>query len=68
MTTTTSALKGTPKTVITNGNHVEIWISSPTGDSSDSHIVHIPCETHEQAEFLANAWLRAWGLDERGNG
>lgn len=67
MNQTMTTVKGTPRTVITNGNYVEIWISSPTGDSSDCHILHIPCETHEQAESLANVWLTAWGLNERGN-
>lgn len=56
------ALKGIPTTITTNGDFVEVWISSPTGDSSDSHILHIPCQSNEQAESVANAWLRAWGL------
>lgn len=58
--------KGTPKSVVTIGTLVEVWISSPTGDSSDSHILHIPCVTEAQAQTLANTWLEVWGLVKEG--
>jgi hypothetical protein len=57
---TKTITKGIPKTIITNGDHVEVWISSPTGDSSDSLILHIPCFDNEQAKFVADAWTKAW--------
>ena len=57
------SMKGTPRTVITNGNLVEVWLSSPTGDSSDSHILTIPCLNHAQASVLAETWVRVWGLN-----
>lgn len=57
------AMRGTPRTIVTNGDTVEVWLSSPTGDSSDSHIVTIPCLNETQAQVLADTWLRAWGLN-----
>ena len=46
-----------------NENHqVEIWISSPTGDSSDSFIYHLPCLSASQAEEVASQWQIRWGL------
>ena len=46
-----------------NENHqVEIWISSPTGDSSDSFIYHLPCLSASQAEEVASQWQIRWSL------
>lgn len=61
-TTSTKHYKGTPKAVITVGDLVEVWISSPTGDSSDTHIITIPCVDNAQATALAEKWLSVWGL------
>jgi len=58
-------MKGTPRTIVTNGNTVEVWISSPTGDSSDTHIVAIPCLSEAQAKLIATTWLSVWELDGR---
>jgi len=61
----TVVMKGTPRTIVTNGNTVEVWISSPTGDSSDTHIVAIPCLSEAQAKLIATTWLSVWELDGR---
>ena len=61
-------MKGTPKTIITNGDTVEVWISSPTGDSSDTLIVVIQCLSDSQAKALAESWLKVWGLSEPSKG
>jgi len=44
-------------------NNVRIWVASPTGDSSDSHVVDIPCHTHSQAIEIAGKWRAVWHLD-----
>lgn len=44
------------------GTSVEVWIQSPTGDSSDSHIFHIPCGDEAMAKIVADIWRKAWGL------
>jgi len=60
-----TVMKGTPRTIVTNGDTVEVWISSPTGDSSDTHTVVIPCQTEAQAKLIATTWLSVWELDGR---
>lgn len=51
-------MKGLPIAAVPQGNHVEVWISSPTGDSSDSYTHLIPCHNADQARGLANAWSK----------
>jgi len=58
------AMKGTPRSIITNGDMVEVWVSSPTGDSSDSFIYTIPCLNNAQAETIAETWRYVWGLNK----
>ena len=48
--------KGCIVGVMRSGTTIEIWVSSPTGDSSDSHCFTLPCLTEEQAETVAQAW------------
>jgi len=55
-------MKGSVIFVHTVGTSVDVWMSSPTGDSSDSHIVHIPCHNVAQAEAVARLWKGVWGL------
>ena len=38
------------------------WGSSPTGDSSDSHIFTIPCRDASHAQSIADRWRMVWGL------
>ena len=41
---------------------VEVWMDAPTGDSSDSIIVRIPCTSEAEAVDLVRVWEEAWGL------
>ncbi len=43
------------------GNVLELWFSSPTGDSSDSVIFKVTCESSEQAAEIAAMHQRVWG-------
>jgi len=56
------SMKGTPRSVVTNSNIVEIWCSSPTGDASDVSILTLICATSSQADIIAETWLKVWGL------
>lgn len=44
------------------GNIVNLWFSSPTGDSSDSLIFTVKCETPAQAQVIAKMHSEIWGL------
>jgi len=66
-----AVVKGTPRHVFRNGHgvggvasihDVEVWLDSPTGDSSDSIIVRIPCTSEAEAVDLVRVWEEAWGL------
>ena len=46
------------------GATVKVWVSSPTGDSSDSHIYDIPCLTISQARTIARQWVSVWGIPQ----
>ena len=46
-------MKGLPIAAIPQGHIVQIWFSSPTGDSSDSFQMNIPCHNNEQARAIA---------------
>lgn len=54
--------KGSVVWVQSIGAVVEIWISSPTGDASDSYIQHIECINTEQAEGVTRLWKAIWGI------
>ena len=56
METQITKMRGLPRTIVKTSNIVEVWCSSPTGDSSDSHIFTIPCLNEEQAQQLFEAW------------
>ena len=58
------AMKGIPTAVVARHNLVELWVSSPTGDSSDSYIYSIPCLSPEQAQVIAETWQSVWGLSK----
>lgn len=55
-------MKGTPVGVMVVANQVQVWVSSPTGDSTDSFIYNIPCVNEQQAEVIAETWRKVWGL------
>jgi hypothetical protein len=54
--------KGTPRHVFRTGDGVEVWMDAPTGDSSDSISLRIPCTSAAEAENLARVWEEAWDL------
>lgn len=55
-------MKGKPVYVVAHTKSVEIWFSAPTGDSSDSIIVTMPCVDDRQAFEIAQEWGKAWGM------
>jgi hypothetical protein len=60
--TTENRMKGSVAHAFAVGNRVEIWVPSPTGDSSDSFTFRIPCMTEAQAEVIAAMWRTTWGV------
>jgi hypothetical protein len=46
-------MRGLPTYCEQRGLLVELWFSSPNGDSSDSHILQMCCETTQQASTCA---------------
>ncbi len=58
--------KGAVVAAYASGHSVVIWISSPTGDSSDSHQVEIPAHNEAHAKFIAAAWRALWEIPEYG--
>lgn len=51
-------MKGLPVAAIPQGHYVQVWFSSPTGDSSDSIPFDIPCHNADQARGLAAEYDR----------
>jgi hypothetical protein len=49
-------MKGLPIAAIPQRGQVQVWFSSPTGDSSDSHTYDIVCASHQQATTIAQAY------------
>lgn len=62
--TSDTRMKGSVVAAYSFGTTVEIWVSSPTGDSSDSFTYQIPCKTEEQAKVIAEMWSDTWKLGE----
>lgn len=54
--------KGTFKGHMLYGTTLELWFSSPTGDSSDSVIFKMECASHEQAADIAAMHHKVWGI------
>ena len=54
--------KGSPRLVYAVGDHVVVWMEAPTGDSSDSIILRIPCTSVAEADDLVRVWKEAWNL------
>ena len=63
MNTPMVTMKGAVIAAYAQGNSVVIWMSSPTGDSSDSFQYHLPCVNESQAEVIAQMWKTTWGLN-----
>ena len=49
-------MRGLPVACVQHGKWIELWLSSPTGDSSDSHQFPIECQTEQQASDLCATW------------
>lgn len=56
--------KGTFRGSMTYGTTLELWFSSPTGDSSDVVICKMECVSHDQAVEIAGLHHKAWGLSD----
>ena len=60
--------KGAVAAVVENCNddasfwRVDVWVQSPTGDSSDSMIFTLPCTSQSQAMEISKMWRERWGL------
>ena len=67
MFATDTRMKGSVVAAYSVGDCVEIWVQSPTGDSSDSFTYQIPCKTEEQAKVIAEMWSKTWNLTEGNN-
>lgn len=62
MTRSAVRMKGSVVAVFAVGETVHVWVASPTGDSSDSLNMTIPCLTHAQAAVVAETWREVWVL------
>ena len=58
----TITMKGSVVAAFAVGTTVQIWVSSPTGDSSDSHIFEMPATSEAHAETIASAWRSVWSI------
>lgn len=54
--------KGDLVAVMVYGDTVQLWFSSPTGDSSDSQIFNMVCRDNQQAEMVAQRHREIWGI------
>ena len=54
--------KGAPRLVYRAADRVEVWMDAPTGDSSDSIVLRIPCTSEVEADDLVRVWEEAWDL------
>ena len=60
----TIPMKGSLVAAFANGDMVELWFQSPTGDSSDSHQFAMRCNSPDQAEFIASLHPSKWGVPD----
>lgn len=56
------SMKGSLKACLVIGESVQLWYSSPTGDSSDSIIHSIDCHSYEQAVAVSKLHRAVWGI------
>ena len=61
--TNTTKIKGLPRSIVQQGNVLQIWVESPTGDSSDSQILEMRCLDDAQCANLFTAWVEMAGLN-----
>ena len=60
-------MKGSLVAAYANGDMVELWFQSPTGDASDSCQFAMKCNSPEQAEAIASVHRAKWGVPNYGN-
>tara|TARA_B110001454_G_scaffold199551_1_gene204439 strand:+ start:1381 stop:1623 length:243 start_codon:yes stop_codon:yes gene_type:complete len=63
----TIPMKGSLVAAFANGDMLEMWFQSPTGDSSDSHQFAMRCNSPEQAEAIATLHRTKWGVPNYGD-
>jgi len=54
--------KGTVSAAFALGNTVQIYVGSPTGDSSDAQVLVIQCLNNDQAEAITQVWRATWNI------
>ena len=60
----TIPMKGSLVAACAKGDMLEMWIQSPTGDSSDSCMFAMRCNSPEQAEVIASLHRSKWGVPD----
>jgi hypothetical protein len=53
-------MKGAVVAAFAIGTTVQVWVQSPTGDSSDVHIFEIPTNSEAHADTIAMMWRKTW--------
>ncbi len=51
-------MRGLPVSAVQREHIVQVWFGSPTGDSSDSILLDIPCHNADQARGLADEYSK----------
>ena len=55
-------MKGSLRGIVVIDNILQLWYSSPTGDSSDVCIQELTCINNAQANTIGEMHLRVWKL------
>ena len=58
----TVPMKGALVAAFASGSVVEMWFQSPTGDLSDSQVLHLRCVSEGQAQVVAAHHRRVWAV------
>jgi len=61
---TKTKTKGSLVGTMVVGDRLQLWFSSPTGDSSDSVICTMPCTSNAEALDLQDLHREVWGLSK----
>lgn len=55
-------MKGSLRGIVVIDNILQLWYSSPTGDSSDVAIHELTCINNDQANAIGEMHLKVWKL------
>lgn len=55
-------MKGSLRGIVVIDNILQLWYSSPTGDSSDVAIHELTCINNAQANTIGEMHLKVWNL------